>query len=216
MHLSYYAHFITELSAVIDSGKYQNITVNDVLRGIEGENLISWLKSKLKDDIDLSFFEENAELAQKLNQELLELYEGYSGTKWGIKNYVKFLGGVEQEKVLDLYKQAHIFLLSSVTASNGDREGQALVLQEAQAVGLPIISTIHNGIPEGVRDGISGFLVPERDVEALVDRLIYLIKNQELWPHMGRAGRELVEKNYNIEKLCKRLVKMYQELIKKS
>jgi hypothetical protein len=86
MYLSYYAHFITELSAVIDSGKYQNIAVNDVLCRIEGENLIPWLKSQLKDDIDLSFFEENAELAQKLNQELLELYEGYPGTKWGIKN----------------------------------------------------------------------------------------------------------------------------------
>jgi hypothetical protein len=86
MYLSYYVHFITELSAVIDSGKYQNIAVNDVLCRIEGENLIPWLKSQLKDDIDLSFFEENAELAQKLNQELLELYEGYPGTKWGIKN----------------------------------------------------------------------------------------------------------------------------------
>jgi len=86
MHLSYYTNFITELSAVIDSGKHTDITVDDVLRRIEGENIIPWLKSQLKDDIDLSLFEENAEMAQKLNQDLLELHEGYSTTKWGIKN----------------------------------------------------------------------------------------------------------------------------------
>jgi colanic acid/amylovoran biosynthesis glycosyltransferase len=135
-------------------------------------------------------------------------------TKLGIKNYVKFLGEVEQEEVLDLYQQAHIFLLPSVTARNGDREGQALVLQEAQAVGLPVISTIHNGIPEGVRDGISGFLVPERDVEALVDRLRYLIDHQELWTQMGRTGREFVKKYYDIKKLNKKLITIYQSLIK--
>ena len=129
-------------------------------------------------------------------------------------NYVKFLGAVEQNEVLNLYQKAHIFILPSVTASNGDREGQALVLQEAQATGLPVVSTLHNGIPEGVLDGKSGFLVPERDVNALAERLNYLIEHPELWPKMGFAGRKFVEEKYDIKKLTQQLVEIYQNLIK--
>ncbi len=130
-----------------------------------------------------------------------------------IKNHVKFLGIVEQHEVLKLYQSVHFFLLSSVTASDGDREGQGLVLQEAQAVGLPIISTLHNGIPEGVLDSKSGFLVPERDVDALADKIEYLIKNPELWSEMGRYGRKFVEERYDIQKLNQRLVKIYKALL---
>jgi len=134
--------------------------------------------------------------------------------KLGIMNYVKFLGPLEQNEVLNLYQKAHIFILPSVTASNGDREGQALVLQEAQATGLPVVSTLHNGIPEGVLDGKSGFLVPERDVNALAERLNYLIEHPELWPKMGFAGRKFVEEKYDIKKLTQQLVEIYQNLIK--
>jgi len=133
--------------------------------------------------------------------------------KLGIMNHVEFLGAVEQNKVLNLYQQAHIFILPSVTASNGDREGQALVLQEAQATGLPVVSTLHNGIPEGVLDGKSGFLVPERDVDALAEKLEYLIEHPEIWPKMGRYGRKFVEEHYDIKKLNKRLIEIYQNLL---
>lgn len=143
-----------------------------------------------------------------LREELRDLV-----SKLKIGKYVKFLGAVEQNEVLKLYQQAHIFILPSVTANNGDQEGQALVLQEAQAVGLPVISTFHNGIPEGVLDGQSGFLVPEKDVDALAERLEYLIERSEVWPEMGYAGRKFVEEHYDIDKLNNRLVKIYESLV---
>src|SRR3972149_4562799 len=130
-----------------------------------------------------------------------------------IENYVKFLGAVDQDEVLKLYERSHIFLLSSVTASDGDSEGLPVVLLEAQAVGLPIISSLHGGIPEGVLDSKSGFLVPERDVDALVERLEYLIEHPELWSEMGRCGRKFVEERYDIQKLNQRLVKIYKALL---
>ena len=131
-----------------------------------------------------------------------------------IRNHIRFLGAVEQNQVLKLYQQAHVFILASVIASNGDREGQALVLQEAQAVGLPVTSTFHNGIPEGMLDGKSGFLVPERNVDALAEKLQYIIEHPEIWPEMGRYGRKFVEEKYDIKKLNQRLVELYQKLIK--
>jgi len=133
----------------------------------------------------------------------------------GIRECVKFLGAVKQDEVLTLYQQTYIFVLPSITANNGDQEGIPVVLMEAQATGLPIISTFHTGIPEVVIDGKSGFLVPERDVNALAERLEYLIEHSEIWPAMGKYGRKFVEEKYDIKKLNQKLVEIYQNLIKK-
>ncbi|NQS90339.1 glycosyltransferase [Patescibacteria group bacterium] len=135
-------------------------------------------------------------------------------SKLGVGKYVKFLGAVEQNEVLNLYRKSHIFVLHSVTAYNGDQEGIPVVLMEAQAVGLPAISTFHSGIPEIVLDDKTGFLVPERDVDALAEKLQYLIEHPEIWPEMGKCGRRFVEEKYDIEKLNQRLVEIYQNLIK--
>jgi len=90
-----------------------------------------------------------------------------------------------------LYSESHIFILSSVTADNGDQEGQGLVLQEAQAMGLPVIATLHNGFPDSVINGKSAFLVPERDINALAERIEYLVEHPGLWPRWGRQAENL-------------------------
>jgi len=145
-----------------------------------------------------------------LKDELMSLAE-----ELGIEDCVKFMGNVEDEELLKLYKESHIFILPSVTASDGDQEGIPVVLMEAQAMGLPVISTYHSGIPEVVIDGKSGFLVPEKDVDALAEKMEFLVEHPELWSEMGRHGREFVEKHYDIRRLNKRLVEIYQNLIRK-
>jgi colanic acid/amylovoran biosynthesis glycosyltransferase len=134
-------------------------------------------------------------------------------SKLGIENYVKFLGVVDQNEVLKLLQRAHIFILPSVVARSGGTEAQGLVLQEAQAAGLPVVSTLTGGIPEGVLNGKSGFLVPERDVGALAKKIEYLVEHPELWSEMGRCGRKFVEERYDIQKLNQRLVQIYDALI---
>ncbi|WP_157197408.1 glycosyltransferase [Methanohalobium evestigatum] len=134
-------------------------------------------------------------------------------SKLNIENHVKLLGSIDDKSLFQVYQKSHIFVFPSVTSKEGDKEGQGLVLQEAQAVGLPVISTFHNGIPEGVIDGISGFLVPEKDVDALADKMEYLIENPFLWSHMGYNGRKFVEKNYDINKLNKQLEIIYLRAI---
>jgi colanic acid/amylovoran biosynthesis glycosyltransferase len=126
---------------------------------------------------------------------------------------VQLLGAKTKDEVRDLYADSHLFILSSVTASDGDKEGQGLVLQEAQAAGLPVLSTLHNGIPDGVRNGESGFLVPERDVDALAGRLTELVEHPQRWPAMGRAGRAHMEAHYDVERLTDRLVEIYRSLV---
>ena len=130
-----------------------------------------------------------------------------------LSDQVKLLGWKTQDELCQLYADSHIFILSSVTTADGDQEGQGLVLQEAQAMGLPVLSTLHNGIPDGVLDGESGFLVPERNVDALAEKLRYLVENPSVWSDMGRAGRAHVEKDYDINKLNDRLIEIYQQLL---
>jgi colanic acid/amylovoran biosynthesis glycosyltransferase len=131
-----------------------------------------------------------------------------------MERYVRFLGSMTAEQVRGVYDQAHLFVLPSVTATDGDMEGQGLVLQEAQASGLPVISTLHNGIPEGVLDGQSGVLVPEKNSEALTQTVLYLLDNPDKWARMGRCGRDYVARKYDIERLNRQIEDWYYFLVK--
>ena len=126
---------------------------------------------------------------------------------------VKLLGWKQQQEVVEILNNAHIMLAPSVTSQDGDQEGIPVSLMEAMARGLPIVSTQHSGIPELIENGVSGFLVPEQDVDALAEKLGYLIEHPEVWPEMGRAGRVYVEKHYDINKLNNQLVEIYQKLL---
>jgi len=130
----------------------------------------------------------------------------------GLFEEVRLVGAQNHDDVLSMLQDAHILLAPSVTASTGDQEGIPNALKEAMAMGLPVLSTVHSGIPELVEDGVSGFLVPERDVEALADRLACLLDHPELWPEMGRAGRTRVEAEYDIRKLNDQLLAHYRGL----
>ena len=130
-----------------------------------------------------------------------------------INNNVKLLGWKNQDDIVKLLKGSDVLLAPSVTTADGDKEGIPVVLMEAMALGLPVISTYHSGIPELVQDGCSGFLVQERDVNALSEKLEQLLNNQELWAKMGRSGRDYIENYYNIDKLNKQLVEIFQKIL---
>lgn len=109
--------------------------------------------------------------------------------------------------------EAHVFVLASRTAPDGDMEGQGVVLQEAQACGLPVLSTLHNGIPESVVDGESARLVPEGDPVALAEGMVSLISRPEAWPQMGSAGHAFVRANFDLSVTNKALENIYTELL---
>jgi colanic acid/amylovoran biosynthesis glycosyltransferase len=131
----------------------------------------------------------------------------------GIAPAVRFLGPRRRDEVAEVLARAHIVLAPSVTAADGDQEGIPVVLMEAMATGAPVVATEHSAIPELVRDGASGHLVPERDVDALAGKLADLIAHPEDWPRLGRAGRAVVEEGYNINKLNDGLVEIYERLV---
>jgi colanic acid/amylovoran biosynthesis glycosyltransferase len=72
---------------------------------------------------------------------------------------------------------------------------------EAMAAGMPVLSTLHTGIPELVEEGTSGFLVPERDIPALTARLLELMRAPERWAAFGTRGRARVEAEFDVDVL---------------
>jgi colanic acid/amylovoran biosynthesis glycosyltransferase len=105
-----------------------------------------------------------------------------------LKEYVDFRGFVAPDELRETYRKHRVLLSPSVGAESGDNEGGAPVtLIEAQATGLPVVSTYHRDIPEVVQDGETGLLVPEHDCSELARHLLRLFQNPEL---LGRwAGR---------------------------
>ncbi|QQR49464.1 glycosyltransferase [bacterium] len=118
----------------------------------------------------------------------------------GMNNKIKLVGRKAHEEVVQLLDQSHIFIHPSITAKNGSQEGIPNGIQEAMAMGLPVVSTYHSGIPELVEHGVSGLLAPEKDVAMLAEHLLYLIKHPDRWAAMGRAGRAKIEQAFDMEK----------------
>lgn len=134
-------------------------------------------------------------------------------TNMDLNNYVHLIGNQSHDRVIAEMLRSHIFLLPSMTARNGDKEGIPNALMEALATGMPVISTYHAGIPELITHGKSGYLVEEKNLTALSEALKYLIEHQELWALFGKNGRKQVEDEFNIYKQTDKLEEIYNKLI---
>lgn len=133
--------------------------------------------------------------------------------KLGIGDLVEFTGAQPQHIVRDALVAAHTLVAPSVTARDGDEDAPINTLKEAMATGLPVVATCHGGIPELVESGVSGFLVPECDADAIAARLLELAGRPEIWPALGAAGRRRVEADYDMERLNDELVRIYERVL---
>lgn len=131
----------------------------------------------------------------------------------GMSDRIFLLGWKDRIECSEAYLDAHIYVIPSVTADDGNKEGQGVALQEAQATGLPVIATDHNGFPEGLVEGESGYLVPEKDVEALATMIDKLVHSSDCWSAMGRAGRHFIESKYDINKINREFVEICNALV---
>ena len=136
-----------------------------------------------------------------LESELLRLIAEY-----GAEGKIMLLGSRKKADVIEYMLASDIFLLASVTAADGETEGLPMVSLESQLTGMPIIATLHSGFTDSVLDSKSGFLVPERDVEALYERLLWLIENPQVWEKFGKTGREHVLNNFSEAVYLERII----------
>lgn len=120
--------------------------------------------------------------------------------------YIKWLG--YRTDVRELLKKSHIVAFPSYYM-----EGLPKSLIEACAIGRPIITSNSVGCKETVMDGINGFLISPKDVDALTQKLEILINDAELRKRMGREGRKYAEECFDINSVVKKHIDIYSELI---
>jgi len=133
----------------------------------------------------------------------------------GISDVVDIRGSSVNEELIYEFQKAHIFILPSLSAINeGDcEETQGVTVQEAQACGAIVVATNTGGIPECVEDGVSAFLVEDRNTNAIANKVASIIDNKEKWTVWQTNARKHVEENYDINVIGNRVMKIYREVI---
>ena len=112
----------------------------------------------------------------------------------GLEGKVEFVDHVPQAALRDYMRMCRVLVLPSLS------EGLPRVLIEAMACGKPVIGTNVGGIPSLIHDGVNGFLIPPNDPEALAEKLIYLLSNEDKAVRMGAKGREFVTQTFSTER----------------
>jgi colanic acid/amylovoran biosynthesis glycosyltransferase len=133
----------------------------------------------------------------------------------GIGNNIKLLGALQHPKVKEALQQADAFILCSKTGATGDKEGIPTVLMEAQAMGLPCISTLHSGIPEVFPEVSRQLLAREADPEDIAEKITTLLNMPtETLQEIREQGRLLIENEFNLQKETHKLIHLLQTVTK--
>lgn len=131
--------------------------------------------------------------------------------KLRLEKSVFYAGKIPPNDIHEYYQNSDIFVLPSQT----DAGGPPVVFIEAMACGLPVIGTNIGGIPEGIDDGINGFLVPPKDVKILTRKLEILVNDGNLRKEFGRNSLKKISENYmTLEKKGEKLINLYNKEIK--
>jgi glycosyltransferase involved in cell wall biosynthesis len=130
----------------------------------------------------------------------------------GLGRAVSLLGQVPHARVYQEMARADVFVQHSIRTADGQQEGCSLTLVEAAAHGLPTVGTRSGGTPEAVLDGVTGFLVPERDVAAMAEKMLYLATDAGLRAEMGAAGRRRAIEHFDLDKQNAKIESLYDEI----
>jgi colanic acid/amylovoran biosynthesis glycosyltransferase len=122
------------------------------------------------------------------------------------------MDGADRSVVVRSLAEADLLISPSVTGADGDAETLLVVNIEAQAAGIPVLTTDHGGIRSGLGDG-AAVVVPEGDDPALTAALAELLDHPERWPAMGRAGRAHVERHLTSAVTASRVGLLYDAVI---
>ncbi|MDB4924293.1 glycosyltransferase [Mucilaginibacter sp.] len=135
-------------------------------------------------------------------------------TELKLESNITLTGVLKPAEIKALMKNTRCFVQHSVTAADGDSEGTPVSILEASSSGLPVVATRHAGIKEAVIDGVTGFLLAEHDIEGMAAGMIKLANSTDLAIKLGKAGREHMIANYNINARIALLDSIIQKSIK--
>ncbi len=130
-----------------------------------------------------------------------------------LEEKVQLFGAKSQEEIRDLMRNTDVFLMTSAYDKTGRREAQGVVTLEAQSCGLPIVGFRSGGVPYTIEEGKTGFLVDEMNIEAMAQKVAFLIENEKLRRAFGKSARDFVINNYSMNLCSGKLLDIYSELL---
>ncbi len=133
----------------------------------------------------------------------------------GLENNVEMVGWVDQDRLRDELAKSHAFLHPSELTETEDQEGVPNAMVEAMAAGLPILATTHGGIPEAVDHDKDGYLVPEKDHEALADAILKLLDSPETLEKISQQAHDSVTAKFGFDAQIAALEASYAETNKR-
>jgi glycosyltransferase involved in cell wall biosynthesis len=125
---------------------------------------------------------------------------------------VRLIGSFTRDLATTLLSEARVFCLPSVTAESGDAEGLGLVILEAQASGVPVVTSARGGATEGIRDGVTGYAFGEGDVAGLTERLMALLTDDALAARFSAAGPPFIAERHDLYRQTAQLEALYDRV----
>jgi len=123
----------------------------------------------------------------------------------GIMGSVEFIGSVEHKEVAKVFSTCSGFVQHSITANDGDREGLPLAILEAGAASLPVVTTLHAGIPDLIENSVNGWMVTEGDYQSMANRMIWVMDHPEDAKKMGDYLFEKIRKFHDLDSYINKL-----------
>lgn len=125
-----------------------------------------------------------------------------------LQDSVTFMGPVGNDVVRHELQAADLAILPCVVAADGERDGMPIFLTEAMALGVPVMATPVSGIPEVVRDGDTGYLVPPGDHEALAARLAEVLADRDGRARVAARGRDEIFTTHDVEHSARSILEL--------
>ncbi|GBG06366.1 hypothetical protein PAT3040_00891 [Paenibacillus agaridevorans] len=126
-----------------------------------------------------------------------------------------FLGSLTHKEVRKWMNRSMIFSVPSIKMETGAEEGLGMVFVEANAMGLPVVSTATGGIPEVIEHEVTGLLVKEKDIRMITDSINTLLSNRDLWDKMSMNGIKRAKELFDIRLQANKLQDIYQQVIER-
>ncbi len=131
-----------------------------------------------------------------------------------LEESVRFEGAVPHEKLIPIFRRAEVFVLASIVAADGDRDGLPNVLLEAMALGIPVVSTRISAIPELVRHQETGLLARPGDPEHLADQMERMLFDEQLRARVTEEARRVVVTHFDLRENVVKLADLFSEAMR--
>ena len=201
----------------IDTGKFNQNTAGSYIHQImSGNRPVIFSARSHKPQYGLEYLIKAASIVIKNRPDSIFLIGGTGPLKraherlaedLGLKNNLFLLGEIPPETMPNYYGLCDIFVIPSITESFG------MVTIEAMACGKPVIGSNVGGIPEIIRDGVNGFLVPPRSQEGLAEKILFLLENPDLMEKMGNTNAVEAKEKYDLQVKAKKILQLYNETL---